>query len=754
VNSLSDEILAKPDGTTLAKHTTNVVSEAKKIENVQSFVFQKYEKHVGKSLSIRLEKTCEDHDLGKADERWQIPCQKDYETYVIWKEKNHGSFNDYAKASQFKAGENLRKAGIRHELQSLKRTHHKKSPLAIKAAIAAHHSKLSERHEERWEKEGHYDLWKYFKIESANIRDQHSFELALQRQYEVAGPRSLLQFADRRASAMEGGDYVPPLVKFSYKFPWPSKRRVQKLIQDHWKEKFLLVRAPTGAGKTDAALLWASLQIENNRADRLIVAMPTRFTSNALAINVAESLSDTGLYHSSAWFNKYKDKVEKAEISRKEANKHHEFARLLQTPITVCTIDHLLIALTLAREDHHQITFNLANACLVIDEADFYDDFTQANINVLLVALKQWDVPVLLMSASLPQNVLVDFKKTGCDAKEIIEDTSDSERKRFKLQSIQENSSLADIEHLLENCIKAGAAIIYANTVDRAIAFYDYFKNREVEAMVYHSRFTEPHKKDKEEALIKALGREAWEKKEAQGIAILTQIGEMSINISADLMISDLCPIDRLIQRTGRLCRFDNDKIGELHLLIPQKNGALYPAPYGQYDRKEKRWNPVEAFIKTLETLELKSYSANNLLYLMNQIYFENKKYSAKSLDNARKLKDSFISNWLINPMQNIASDDAETNNWQSRDIGPQDTLFIEKPDSTYFKNYFEFQSWKLDFTIDVPVYLIEKYRKKNMIEVLSIVIGDEEEIILLVREGFYNFTVGIADLQIDDQYL
>lgn len=116
--------------------------------------------------------------------------------------------------------------------------------------------------------------------------------------------------------------------------------------------------------------------------------MPTRFTSNALAINVAESLSDTGLYHSSAWFSKFPESVHNNNISRKDANKYYEFARLLQTPITVCTIDRLLMAMTLNREDHHQITFILANACLVIDEAEFYDDFTQVNILVLLEALK------------------------------------------------------------------------------------------------------------------------------------------------------------------------------------------------------------------------------------------------------------------------------------------------------------------------------------------------------------------------------
>lgn len=118
---------------------------------------------------------------------------------------------------------------------------------------------------------------------------------------------------------------------------------------------------------------------------------------------------------------------------------------------------------------------------------------------------------------------------------------------------------------------KTQPTIIYANTVARAMELYTWFKKNEVENVVlYHSRFTEPDKLIKEGILLKNLGREAWYNGIAKGVAILTQIGEMSINISAKLMLSEIAPIDRLIQRAGRLCRFSND-VGELFVLIPQK---------------------------------------------------------------------------------------------------------------------------------------------------------------------------------------
>lgn len=743
MNSFKYPILAKPSGITLEQHTQGVVSEGKLLLEQTPFVVQKYQECIGKSLAIRLERICEYHDWGKKNPKWQIACQKDYDAFLQWQSQHGGTFKDYSKTEN--AGENIRKAGVRHEIQSLRMVDKTKLPLPQKIAIAAHHGKLGNNFEERWINENAVDLWGAFKKESNRVIEQYSLEQSAKAHYEFAGPRGLLQLVDHRASAKEEGEEVPVFTQFSYQFPHKEKRGVQRLIEQHWEDDLLLVRAPTGAGKTDASLLWAQLQIENKRADRLVIAMPTRFTSNALAINVAESLSDTGLYHSSAWFAKFQEQIDASTLKKREAEKIHEFARLLQTPITVCTIDHLLMALTLTREDHHLIAFNMANSCLVIDEADFYDDFTQANILVLLEILKYWNVPVLLMSASLPESVLPSYQKLGFKIDKIIEDTSDNSRDRFEIKSIKEYSDLEEISDLLDLCVEKGTAIVYANTVDKAVMFYDWFKKRKANPILYHSRFTEPHKKDKEQELINALGKEAWENNCANGIAILTQIGEMSINISADIMISELCPIDRLTQRAGRLCRFDKTKVGELYLLVPQKNDLVYPAPYGEYDRRIKAWIPCDAFVKTSEILDTTSYSAERLVSLLNHVYAVQESFSPKAINNAKSLKEYFSWNWLINPKQITATDDTDANFWKSRNITPQETVFVEKPTSKFFYNYFSFQNWKLTNSLEIPIYLIEKCKKMNIIELVEIMINEEIELIYVIKEGFYGRNIGIA---------
>lgn len=734
MNMYNNIVLAKPSGITLEQHVFDVMTEADMILSNTSFVVEKYQQIVGKDLRKRLEIVCKLHDDGKSNPKWQNACRKDYDNYLKGRLKNKDTKPD---------GNHIQRAGIRHEFQSLVINKSKNLPLSLQCAIAAHHAKLGFAFEDRWLNEGAKDFWISFKKESNRIIESESINNIVRCFYEYSGLRGLLQLADHRASAKEDGETLPEINTFKYTFPHAQKRGVQKLIDDYWQNDLLLIRAPTGAGKTDASLLWASKQIENNHATRLVIAMPTRFTSNALAVNVANSLSDTGLYHSSAWFAKLQKDVDHGEIDHNYASKLHEFARLLQTPITVCTIDHLLASLTLTREDHHLIGFNLANSCLVIDEADFYDDFTMANIMVLLEILHQFDVPVLIMSASLPESSLKLYKQSGYAVDRIIEDKSDNQRKRFQIKSINEYESIDEIEDLLTLCIAKGNAIIYCNTVDKAVKIYRWFEAEGIEPILYHSRFTEPDKQRKEADLIKALGKNAWKNNNAKGIAILTQIGEMSINISAEIMISEMCPIDRLTQRAGRLCRFDKDKIGELHIIIPKKNGAIYPAPYGSVDKKTKQWTPCRALTLTIHSIKTESYSADELVALINTVYSDDYSFSVSAKANSGLLRDSFMYNWLINPVQKTDVDSDNTNLWKSRDIDATETVFVSPPESVYY-NKLSFQSWKISNSVELPLYLVKKGEKNFRVDYKRVIVCGDELRLCVVRIGFYNYNIGI----------
>jgi len=719
------EELAKPTGISYETHVGNVITEGKNVIISHPFVIQKYAGITKADLSKRLEVAAKYHDEGKKHTTWQAACRSDYETYL------HTGV----------IGKNLLTTGVRHEIESLKL----KTGFSnvVKVAIAAHHGKLSERFSHRWKDNiKSKELWSSFKKIRNELR-LTDFEKAILQNYEFAGCRSYLQLADHRASAIEDNKEVPSFTPFSYSFnkDW-TRRNVQKIAEDNWQDRLLLMRAPTGAGKTDACLLWAKKQIENNRADRLIIAMPTRFTSNALAINVESSLSETGLYHSSAWFTKHYPKASESKKALGYQRLQHEFAKHFETPVTVCTIDHLLISLTHAKEEHHAVTFNMAHSCVVIDEADFYDEFTQANILELLKVLCILDVPVLIMSASLPQSALKMYQTTGYTPIEIKEDKSDYERIRCNIANKIEYEELDEIENILEQAISQ-PTIIYANTVAKAMSLYNWFQKKGIKPILYHSRFTEPDKVKKENLLITNLGKQAWQNNKATGIAILTQIGEMSVNISSDNMISEICPMDRLVQRIGRLSRFDKT-VGNLNILIPQKKDSLYPAPYGSY-RKGKGWQPNLPILETLRLLECKGYNAKEFVELINLIYPEMIEFSPETQNNIGNYRKSIVYNWLITPQEKLEDDDNSSNFWKSRNIGNQSEVFTINPEITndcYFENYNDFNLFKNQHALSGPNYLLINAIKEGLIYKQPITIREDKMEIFVAQH--YSHELGL----------
>lgn len=725
--------LAKSTGLSLEEHNLHLLQQCDQIFPAHRFACQKYAERTEQDLEKLVRSSVPWHDAGKKHPKWQGPCRKDFE------EGN-------------KDGKHIRNAHIRHELASLEFIYRAdaKLPLPVRIAIAAHHGKLSRKHKKRWEEHKEFEkFWDEFACLGNSFR-VGDFDQVILKRYEFAGPRALLQLADHRASASENRDIPPDFHPFEYKFPYSEKHGVQTIIEGFWDEPFAILRAPTGAGKTDAALLWAEHQIALERAERLVIAMPTRFTANALAISTAKDLSKNGLYHSSAWL-----KADKKELDKKEL----EQARLLETPVTVTTIDHLCISLTGTREDHHGIFFNLAHSCIVIDEADFYDDFTQQNIIMLLRALRLLNVPVLLMSATVPTSAKELYAASGFTVSSIHEDTTDYERTRCILTRQGKSEKPEDIKGLLQRALDGEPTIIYANTVRRAQAYYHWFRNQQCKypVVLYHSRFTEPHKAKKEQQLYELLGQEAWAKENANGVAVLTQIGELSVNISANFMVSDLCPIDRLTQRVGRLARFTKEKPGELFVVDPyqvRKEGSVpYPAPYGRWING-RGWEPGKALEKSDELLKDGAYSAERFVDLVNALYPEPSALLPHVADNCRALEDCIIGNWLLLPQERVKEDDDNTKDWKSRDIPAQATVYADFKHSGVFednkdtpRNWSEFRRFQLYHGIECPKYQFNSACESGLLteyDKTAFVIGEETEEVWIIPERYYDFELGL----------
>lgn len=768
--------LAKPSGITLQDHTQHVMDEAKYILKALPFLELKYRNLAGENLSAELLKAARYHDLGKAYPKWQVPCQKDYLLYRQWR-ISKGLLPDELSAADHRVYEramlennkmpapNLFKSGIRHEFASLRMARENGIELTpvVEAAIAAHHGKLGFRHERRWKADGtenaqqpgpFWTHWKEFYRLSVKRKELTNSGLLIDR-YRFAAVRCLLQLADTRASRKEGEgeDASYDLAPFQLFSKFEHLRPVQRAALEVSDEPISILRAPTGSGKTYAALLWAEQQVKKNRADRLVIAMPTRFTSNALAISTTEQLGETGLYHSSAWFNRY-GKLKSSEAI-KEAREAHRMARYLSTPVTVCTIDHLLICLTGTKEAHHSTFFFLANSAVVLDEADFYDPFIQANIVVLIEVLRILKVPLLIMSATVPDSARQLYKVNS----PIVIPDYPKPRVSKKLQWLgADGKKLSDA---LKEMADIGTGIIYANTVSRAFqylaAIKRYTKDKDVPVILYHSRFTEPDKEKIENRLIQSLGRDAWEKegpKAPRGIAIMTQIGEMSVNISTPLMISDLCPWDRLAQRIGRLARFEESDEGRCYVVSPQKDGQLYPAPYGEYDRKEKGWKAAPALAKTQEQL-LQNFAQslgiqpNDFVGFVNELYPDPPAIVGHANANQREYRRLLKDNWLMLPNLLTQEDEGHVGEkWSSRHIPPQQIVFVECPMD--FSSYEELHSFSLQYGVSVPVYLLEKeLRKKDNKRIMErkVRIAKQDETITVYYTDDYTPNTGFAFL-------
>jgi CRISPR-associated endonuclease/helicase Cas3 len=739
----------KFDAITLLSHTSNVIRECYENTLVRDYSISKFielsgsnEKDIIKNIFL----ICLLHDIGKNYKDWQDACKKDFQSHLLGMK-----------------GSALLTAGIRHEMiylpyiHSLLSEHGNKDADFLTCAIAAHHRKLSLKYSDRIDeatlkakninnkhfntffntyKNGFLNFFKTWsdKHSSLCLSDPFSDKKLIDTWYKQAFYRHHLQYADRRASAKEANNPVKDVKKFSYNFPYTHNNIQSKILEsDIVKSELVLLRSRTGGGKSDAALLWANEKIKEGVCDRVVIAMPTMFTSNAMSFNLKERVGEVGLHHSTARM-----------IENKLDN---EWAKSLDTTATVCTIDHLLIALSLQREEHHSILLNLTNSCLIIDEADFYDDFVQASIKKLLIFLKHFNVPVMIMSATLPDSYITFCEESGYDIK-LVEDKSEHTLVKSKINNIiNDNNDFiinkrSKLNDVLEKALEVGTCIIYANTVKRAKRYYDWFSANN-KPILYHSKFTSVDKLDKERDIINNLGKKAWDNGNANGVIIMTQVGEMSLNISVDMIISDVAPFDRLVQRLGRGKRFD-DGMCDVYIINPISKGYLYPAPYGHYDVTKHYWVANDAMKSTVDILKKNKvngktdYSIKDFIDTVNQIY-PSFKLSNKAISNTEILETCFKSQWLYQNM-NSADENGNTGGWQVRNITRNEIeLFIDKPNAT-FDTWFEYEINKRENTIKLDMNYIEKMMGVGVVHELDIIVGNEEKSIYYLDDSsLYN---------------
>ena len=334
-------------------------------------------------------------------------------------------------------------------------------------------------------------------------------------------------------------------------------RDFQTLLADS-RKRVTLARAGCGTGKTLGAYAWAKFHANGRK---LFFCYPTTGTSTEGFIDYVHGQADAALLHSRAGVDLARWEAEQKKRTLKDLyttgeeedtgdGSDNEIAKKLESfkawgrEVSVCTVDTVLGLLQCNRRPIYCFPA-IANAAFVFDEVHCYDDKL---FGALLRFLETVKAPVLLMSASfLPWQREAISQAVGEDIAE-IEGPKDIEiQPRYRFE-YRDSPDWERVEQELDN---NGKVLWVCNQVNTAIEVYREAKRRKLNAVVYHSRFRYEDRVEHHRAVVNAFKPEQKE----PILAIATQVAEMSLDLSATLLVTQIADPAGLIQRLGRLNR-------------------------------------------------------------------------------------------------------------------------------------------------------------------------------------------------------
>lgn len=335
----------------------------------------------------------------------------------------------------------------------------------------------------------------------------------------------------------------------------------QSEVENHAAD-ILCAMAGCGAGKTAAALLRAAHLADAHNVERIVLCLPTRFTSNSLLRDMANPDKYAypegmiGLVHSEALLVlKERHESEETDFPDTPEERASRAVRY-EHPITISTVDHLLMSLYHGYKYADRAFGNLLTSLVVFDEIHAYDATTLSAIRDGVRVLEAHGVPVLLMSATLPQSRR---RFLGArDEKTVIENANIF--RPFVTRQMSEpltsgRSPQTKVGDSARQLLRESSGLklaIYVNQVERAKTLAkatreEWPKNSRV--YCYHSELAPRDRVALEREIIEAFAQD-------EPICLVTtQAAELSLDISSERMISELASADVVVQRAGRLNR-------------------------------------------------------------------------------------------------------------------------------------------------------------------------------------------------------
>jgi CRISPR-associated endonuclease/helicase Cas3 len=391
----------------------------------------------------------------------------------------------------------------------------------------------------------------------------------------------------------------------------------------------------TGAGKTEAALILTQRLMAKGLADGLYIGLPTMATANAMYQRLgkvyrhfyqANQQPSLVLAHGARELSQdFRDSVLLAEQVQTDTDyqpghteKDQELSataycnawladsrkKALLADVGVGTLDQALLAVLPARHQSLRL-LGLGRKVLFVDEVHAYDSYMHKLLSALLEAHARQGGSAILLSATLPQtmreNLVAAFHR-GLDQAppniaypaayplathtpaETVERGINTRAEVKRTVNVQRLNGEDLVFAKVRNAAEHGQCVCWIrNTVKSAWQAYQNLLNSGIQAerlSLFHSRFAMIDRQAIESRILQTFGDHSNHESRKGQILIATQVVEQSLDLDFDVLISDLAPIDLLIQRAGRLRRHIRDEQGNRIREVDAEDGRGMPVFY------------------------------------------------------------------------------------------------------------------------------------------------------------------------------
>lgn len=375
----------------------------------------------------------------------------------------------------------------------------------------------------------------------------------------------------------------------------------------------IVLRAPTGSGKTEASLMWLHAQIKENGQGRTFYILPFTASINAMFERLNERMQGNneivGVVH-----GKLSEYIESRfgdeEYSWQNEKLKHELKesfRALVTPLKVATPFQLLKSI-FGLKGFEKGIFEMSGGYFIFDEIHAYDPEVTAQIKVLIeFATCFLNVSVCLMTATLPTFLKKEFAKAIGEYTEINADATLYQsfiRHKIKVSEGLLAEHINDIQQRLNSGEKV---LVVCNTVKQSQLLYNNLETSK--KVLLHGAFNGIDRNKKESELMST----------EVTLLVGTQAIEVSLDIDYDVIFTELAPLDALLQRFGRVNR---------HRINGQYRPPCDCIVFPERNEADKYiYQNEEVITRTLNVLqEVESKNSgviteNELQYYIDQVY-------------------------------------------------------------------------------------------------------------------------------------